>query len=380
MKHGDVQRQLQAEMTAVHVSPQLRYRTVNAALGKEKPVMKRKMSAALIVALIVILLVSVAVAAATRWGMKDFWSQYQDAYVPEDAENYMQSDVMEVKSNDVAILVRETYYDGISAYAAIDVTPVDGQMLLLPEYLSMTDRWGDLTKTEKDATILEVWRERGEGAVMAIGVYGRDENAAANAVEHVDAVLGEDGVLTFFVKVRYEDYQTARNSQFECTLIPYQDPALGEDGRSGEWKAKFNLTVPLQVEQETYSLKCETPQVYERIGVQVDGITLEVTPMNILARIAFTVVDADAFAAQDGAVWFEFIDPDSTESTPYAQQLKSGLDTDSWIEETVPGHYVQVESLGRNEYHACYSLRAYNSESKERFETRTFAVQEDSVP
>lgn len=377
MNREEMHQQLCREMEKVSVSPRLRCSTLRAMQGKDEMIMKRKVSTALVLAIIAILLASVALAAAGKWGMQQFWQQYQDAYVPDNVEDYIQTDVHELRSNDVTVLIRETYYDGTRAYATVDVTPTDKDTLLIPDFMSMTDQWGDLTKSEDGTTILDKWQASGKTRVLAIGISSREAQADADVTGSVDAVLNEDGVLTFSVEARYDAYEAERSGLIELMLIPYSDPAMGEAGRDANWKAKFTLSMPLKVEQEARYITCQTPQVYESIGIRVEGITLEVTPMNIRASVAYTVTDETAFAAQGGDVWFEFIDPDSAETAPYKQRLKSGVDTDGWIEEDDSGHFVQVESLGVNEIHERYTLRAYNSSTKERFETYTFIVAEE---
>lgn len=377
MNREKMHQQLCDEMEHATVSPRLRCSTLRAVQGKDELIMRRKVSTALVLAIIAILLASVALAAAGKWGMQQFWQQYQDAYVPDNVDDYIQTDVHELQSNDVTVLVRETYYDGTRAYATVDVTPTDRNTLLIPDYMSMTDQWGDLTKSEDGTTIQEKWQASGKTRVLAIGISSREAQGDADVTGSVDAVLNEDGVLTFSVEARYDTCEAERSGLIELTLIPYSDPAVGEAGRDATWKATLTLSVPLKAEQEARYITCQTPQVYESIGVRVESITLEVTPMNIRASIAYTVVDEAAWAAQEGDVWFEFIDPDSTETAPYKQRLKSGVDTDGWISEDGSGHLVQVESLGVNEIHERYTLRAYNSSTKERFEAHTFIMQEE---
>lgn len=377
MKWDDVHRQLCQEIECVQVSPQLRRKTLSAMQGKDETVMKRKISVALVLAVLAVVLASAALASAGKWSLREFWQQYQDAYVPDNADEYIQKDILELKSNDVTVLVREAYYDGSKAYATVDVAPTSKDMLLIPEFLSMEDGWGNLTKTEDMTPILEKWKESGKGQVMAIGAACRDENETADVTGNADAVLNEDGVLTFSLEAQYDTYKAERNGRLEFTLIPYDDPAQGEQGRSSDWKAKINLSIPLKVEQTAKILTCTTPQVYESVGIRVESITMEITPMNIRASVTYTISDETAFAAKGEDVWFEFIDPDSTEKEPYKQRLKSGLDASAWIEIDESGTAVQVESLGANEVHERYTLRAYNSSTKERFEAYTFDMQEE---
>lgn len=377
MNRQEMHQQLDHELERVKVSPRLRCSTLRAVQGKDEIVMKRKVSTALVLAIIAVLLASVALAATSKWGMQQFWQQYQNAYVPDNAGDYIQTDVHELGGNDVTILLRELYYDGTEVYATVDVTPTDKDTLLIPEFLSMADGWGNLTKTEDSTPILTRWQESGKKRVLAIGAYCRDENETDDITGNVDAVLNEEGVLTFSLEARYDTCKAERLGRFEFTLITYSDPDQGEAGRDADWKAKITLSAPLKAEQEARRLVCQTPQEYESIGVRVESITMEITPMNIRASVTYTVTDEALFATQGRDMWFEFIDPDSTETAPYKQRLKSGVDTEGWRSEDGTGHYTQVESLGVNEIHESYTLRAFDSGTKERFEAHTFIMQEE---
>lgn len=189
MNREKMHQQLCDEMEHVTVSPRLRCSTLRALQGKDEMIMRRKVSTALVLAVIAILLASVALAAAGKWGMQQFWQQYQDAYVPDNVDDYIQTDVHELQSNDVTVLVRETYYDGTRAYATVDVTPTGRDTLLIPDYMSMTDQWGDLTKSEDGMTIQEKWQASGKTRVMAIGISSREGQGDADVTGSVDAVL-----------------------------------------------------------------------------------------------------------------------------------------------------------------------------------------------
>ena len=73
--------------------------------------MKRKWTVALAAALLAVLLCAVALAAVGRWGMLDFIGRYQHAYIPQDAGDYVQSDVAAFAQDGLAVNVRELYYD-----------------------------------------------------------------------------------------------------------------------------------------------------------------------------------------------------------------------------------------------------------------------------
>ena len=66
---------LHQSMEPVQPSAQLRRATLDRVAGKEQPVMKKKLSVALVVTLVLCLLMAAAVAAAHRAGLLDFISR-----------------------------------------------------------------------------------------------------------------------------------------------------------------------------------------------------------------------------------------------------------------------------------------------------------------
>ena len=89
----------------------------------------------------------------------------------------------------------------------------------------------------------------------------------------------------------------------------------------------------------------------------------------------FTVIDEAAFAATDDGLWFEFIDPQSTETAYASQRLAGGLSGSSSVADLGGGHYVQTETLAKNALRDTYTLRAYNCLEKTRYETHEFVMQ-----
>ena len=107
MKRDEFRMQLHRELDGVRVSPALRQQTIAAAQGKGEPIVKRKMTFALAAALMAVLLCAAALAAAGRWGMLDFVGRYQGSYIPEDAQDYVKTNVLTMENEWVTVTVRE---------------------------------------------------------------------------------------------------------------------------------------------------------------------------------------------------------------------------------------------------------------------------------
>ena len=123
----------------------------------------------------------------------------------------------------------------------------------------------------------------------------------------------------------------------------------------------------------------EEPVLFSDCGVRVDRLLIEEKPQELYATIEYTVVDPALFASQEGGLWFEFIDPASTAEAPSEQRLTAGMTATG---EVVPldgdagtaTRYVQRQTLGKSELRGCYTLRAFNCWSKERFETHELTL------
>ena len=372
MNRDELNRRLHEEMTDVRVSPALRGRTLLALRGKER-IMKRKWTVALAAALLAVLLCAVALAAVGRWGMLDFIGRYQNTYIPQDAGDYVQSDVAAFAQDGLAVNVRELYYDGRTARMTVDVSAEDA--LLLGEDTQMDDAWGELTGQAGDArTVLDVWHERGEARVLRVGLHTADvEQGAADA--SLDWVLGEDGVLTWYIEQRYDDDRPAREVTLTVTATPYADPEAGEESLDWDRRAVLEKTLTLTADGDTDIFVSAEPAVYADAGVRVDCVRIEVKLQELVATVEFTVIDEAAFAATDDGLWFEFIDPQSTETAYASQRLTGGLSGSDSVEDLGGGRYVQTETLAKNELRDTYTLRAYNCWEKNRYETHEFIMQ-----
>lgn len=375
MKQEEMNRRLHEEMAGVRVSPALRGRTLCALRGKERTIVKRKWTVALATALMAVLLCAAALAAAGRWGMLDFIGRYQNTYIPQDAGDYVQSDVAAFAQDGLTVNVRELYYDGRTARMTVDVTATDADTLLLGEDTQMDDAWGGLTGQESDTrTVLDVWHERGEARVLRVGLHTADiEQGTADA--SLDWVLGADGVLTYYIEQRYDGDCPAREVTLKVTATPYADPEAGEESLDWDRRAVLEKTLTLTAAGETDVYESAEPAVYAGAGVRVDCVRIEVKPQELVATVEFTVTDEAAFAATDDGLWFEFIDPQSAETAYASQRLAGGLSGSGSVADLGGGRYAQTETLAKNELRDTYTLRAYNCWEKTRYETHEFVMQ-----
>ena len=175
-------------------------------------------------------------------------------------------------------------------------------------------------------------------------------------------LAGEEALYTqhyyaFNAPDSYADYEERDVLQTPVTLTACASPAA----QTGEGELP-NVYVS------------EAGADYPGAGVRVDRVVLEVKPHEIAAAIEYSVTDREAFDGTQGGLWFEFIDPQK-EGEPWEQRLAAGLTgggsagaVDTQEEE--PVQFCQRETLGRNELHEVYTLRAFDAWEKGRYETR----------
>lgn len=400
MKRPELSRRLHREMEAVSVSPELRRSTLAAMQGKEKTIMKRKISVALVVALVAVAVCAVALAAANRAGMLDFIGRYANAYIPEDAASYVQNDVATIEEDGVVINVRESYYDGRTLRFTVDVTPKNGKMLLVGVDSMVTDPWQGLISLTYDQmdqsdtrTILDAYAQGGYTSMWNVNVWTVDETLGETADGSCDFVLdAQDGTLTYFVQRTYSTDLAERDIELSVTMTPYDDPVEGEETLNRDRRVTGTQTLHVaaaQIAGDTAegNLLADTyvntePVEYESIGVRVDCLLITVKPQEIYYTIEYTVIDRALYQKTDAGLFFEFIDPDSTAAEYWEQRLPEGLSgmgsatpVDSDDPETAV-HYRQDGTLARNELHDTYTLRAYECWEKQRFDTHEIAMRQ----
>ena len=380
MKREEYAERLHRELQGVRVSPALRNRTLAALREKEAPIMKKKISLALVFALVSLLLGSVALAAAGHWGLLDFAGDHSQTWLPDNAETYFDSNVSVTETDAGKLTVRELYYDGYRAHITMDLTPKDSKTLLVHDRYAMDDVVSNLFPNSREAaeqdrrTIAQFFADGGYTSLWLTDMYAVQYRDCTTA-----AVLNEDGTQTFYLRVDFGDLQPTRPLEVELWLCQFSSPE--EYDRSRYVYEHTKVTIPLTLtahpEATGKTYICDVPQEFPEVGVRVDRLTVEAMPLDIYATIEYTVIDQTAYDRLDGGLWFEFIDPASTEPIYSNQRLMAGLSTDGSVSGEPDGtFFIQHETLGVNELHDEYTLRAFDVWTKDRYETRTFVMRE----
>ena len=383
MKEDRVSEALHDAMNGVRLSPELRAKTLYAMRGSEerKPKMKRKFSAALVFALAAVLAVAVALAVANRKGVLDFLS-YSEATLPENAGDYVQTDIASDERDGLHAVVREVVYDGHRLWATVDIN-MDGEKPLLTGFdygLDDEEKWAWLRHDESetdDRSILEVYREEGYTDAYYIVANAYDESDDMGTYSG-EVHLQDDGTLTFYESIAFEQEKAEREITVSVRAFKYEE----KDGRMNlnqkpMAELKFHFTAKASAVDDEETIVSVEPVEYESIGVRVDRVTVTTKPLEMDYAIEYTVVDAEKFAQTDDGLWFEFIDPNSREEQPYDQRLKEGFSGVGSVEPVDDTHFRQIGTLSLSEKADRYTLRAYECWEKRRFDTHEIRMKKE---
>ena len=271
------------EMADVRVSPQLKRRTLDALKGKENVVMKKKLSAALVLMIAVLLIGAAAIAAVSRAGILDFAGRYANSYVPNDAQNYINTDIVSMENELVTVNLRELYYDGCIARMTVDVIPKDSSAMLLGfdgldvlwSNVNLANRMNGKADEHDPRTVLDVYNEGNYQSVHVATVDLRLDEETLGGSE--DYGINEDGSLTFYVQTEFRGSKPQRSAMLRLSLVPYAQPLTLDSSFLPE--ERIVLDTQLTLEQTSYadeSYICLESKEYPSAGVRVDEIRLEV--------------------------------------------------------------------------------------------------------
>ena len=137
------------------------------------------------------------------------------------------------------------------------------------------------------------------------------------------------------------------------------------------------MEIPFTLRQTNTSAKTYISTesvVFEEAGVRVDSLRLEERALEIHAVIEYTVIDQETFESFEHGVWFDFVDPNTDTKQSAAQRLAEGLRNSSSLSGLGDDRYRLTQSIGKNELHESYTLRAYEIISHSSLGTNTLTV------
>jgi len=366
---------LEIEETQVVSNERIKELTMNTISAKpisapipttHKP--RLRFPAAAAVAIICILTIGTATALAltNTWGIMDFLTNRQhNVEVLPDATNIIQTEILQDggEAGLATFSVREAVFDGLNVYIVVEVKPARQNYLLLGPDTMLSDPISEMGPLyEGISDTVDEYANKNDMIPIRTGI-----SFMADSIS-IDFLREADGTLVYMLNSRYIDGNPQVTLDLNCITVQFVNGEYDMEDIQRE-----TLTVTFQNIGTLDSVISVSTADYADCGLRVDKVTLIRTPMEIYAEIEYTVTDFDKFAEVGGNIRFEFIDENG-------ERLPAGASTgDSGVmlfnEDRDYPRYKHSESFrATTEMPSEIILRAFNWESKDRYEAHTFEV------
>ena len=397
MKKEEFVTALRTQSEPIHLSSRLRQKTLDAAYGKEQKYMKKKIPAIALAVVLSIVCCAAALAAAGSLGIFDFAGRLPNTYIPENAQEFIETDVAALENDLITAHVRELYYDGHTSRIAVEVTPKDSKTLLLGPDIDMDSRWSNMNPLNPSfdpadqRTVRDYFLENGFTSAwqVDIRVTDRANGTGGGAVQGWS--LTETGAfILYHENTDYYSPLDQRSAELTITLIPLAgaDGAQHESAYDEIIRLTRTLSLTSSAANEEFYISTQ-PALFPSAGIQVDQMVVEVKPYELYVSLYYTVVDeaawntplyeeGDYIGTLGSFIGFELIDS-SLSGQPWDQRLPGGMNgsgegTRLSAKGEKPERHMESFTIGRSELHESYSLRLYDWATKNRYETAEVAM------
>lgn len=343
--------------------------------------MKKKIGLSLVLVLALLAACSIALAVVNPAGILDFTGRISNSFTPPNAAQYIQGSDLALETDVFRAALREQYYDGRTLRLVMDITAKAEKTLLIGEDTSVFDPWQSLTCLNLADRNMEDTRKIADVAPEYAALYQAGIVVSDTDNSGIISGMGEEvfnvetGTLTHYFSIEFEDDLAERDVSFYVYAMPVRFSDGEETVVPGEQvTAEAVLSVSV-AKAETGCYVSMQPVEFADAGVRIDQLKIETKPMELYATITYTITDEAAFGDMRDCLWFEFIDPDSTEESPEFQRLSIGLTGVGRLDAVGDNVYCQTETLGAKELRDSYLMRPFNAMTKERYEARVIPVQ-----
>ena len=369
-------------------TPSLQYQIARKAKGEEPVKKKLSASAILVIALIAISMTAALAATLSNWGIIDFAGNHADSYIPPKYEDSIKKENLPVETENLVCTIEESYFDGIILRVTARISP-KGDTLLIGAGSGPEDPISDLIRSREN--------EDDESPKESLGAYairahsGHMAEVTLNpridwADLATDFIMNDDGSYTIYFECQCDSESEEIESILTLRYIPMtvSEELLDAEEVDYDFDHQEVTEIPMTFRSaQTRRLVCDTQMDFPSVGVRVTNVVMIVTPLEIRNIIDYEITDLDAFNAQEGGLWFEFIDPNSTATEFYEQRVSAGLSSGGSVgrvdgmedqPDEVGTVYRQKDAIGLDALSDQYTIRAYSSWEKTRYEERTFTV------
>ena len=336
---------------------------VLSRIQKESVPMKRKPLKLILIVALIAALTATCFAVGNRFGILDFAGRYSRENLPADAEGYVEErgDILYLDEN-LRLILGEVLYDGMTLRFTVNAEPADEKTLIY-----CFDEYPD--DMRDGVTLEERYRAGGYEHLMHLDLSNVDDRYPDQSSEFE---FSDNGVIIYCECIGIEYCRSANTDMaLGYAILNDFDEEIGFDDVR---RATFKVSAET-VSDEDYRV-CEKGAAYPHFGVTVEKLVLTKTPLELRYRIFYTVTDAKAFEAWGSDLFFEFIDPESTETEPHMQRLKEGVNPSTCVIAIDDTHFMQYGSLSYEEEHDTYYIRSYDpfEEGKPRYEVNAFQM------
>ena len=326
--------------------------------------MKRRLPVAVLVCVLVLAVSLTAFALTKGFGILDFAKRYDGVSVPEDADKYIDERNDLLFDNEYAcIRLGEVIYDGGYLRFTAEVTPKAEDVFPIMLDCQPSDSYDEaMTVGERYAA---------GGFTRALCVSLMPEIQQFDGGITMDWAYSGDKLVLYYECRCTETAEPLNEVGLVLTAGMLDGLEAAQDGIITE-SGTFEVTIT----QSGAVYECNTPAEYPSCGVTVQRLEIRETPLELEYAIYFTVTDAEAYNNVREGLFFELIDPESTETELAAQRLGAGVSGSAGIESSSNG-FVQTGCIAKAELRDVYYIRAFNfaEENKPRYETRAFEVE-----
>jgi hypothetical protein len=283
--------------------------TYLGAPTRVKPSPRRRVAIVAIAAVLVVALSGIALAASGgKLGIFDFLNRGEQ--VLPGATELVETPQIGIFGDGITFNIREFLYDGETVYAVVEVAPPDADTLLIGEDSMRNDPISDLgPQFAGDMTPISEYAAARGMKIVHTGV-GFDMAAMGMDTSSGECRLEADGTLVYML--------SGQPRETEQLIIQYNWAEVAADGsyifpdyfEGGRTPA--TLSVPMVGTPRSNAIvETECAVDFADLGVRVDKLTLELTPMAAYYRIDYTITNAalfDSFTVDGMGVAFSFLD------------------------------------------------------------------------
>ena len=372
-------------------APSLQYQIARKAKGEEPVVKKISATGILVIALIAVSMTAALAAALNGWGIINFAGDHVNAYVPPKYEESITKENEVIETESVRCTLQESYFDGKILRLTAQIVPKVNTLLIGPAS-SVEDPISDLFWRTLNPEDEETdWESIGayalrmhDGHLAEIGLNAEVEWDDYSS----DFMRNEDGTYTWYLECQTRDETQEANVPLVLSYFPMTitEEQLASEQVDIDFDHKETATITKSFHSvPTKIYICDTPMDFPSVGVRVQNVVMTVTPLEIRCILDYEITDLEVYQEQEDGLWFEFIDPSSTETDPYAQCVSDGLTSGGSIgrkdglhdlPDEVGTVYRQNGAIGLDALSDQYTIRAYSAWDKTRYEMATFNVTE----